>query len=430
MTDQTHPAPEPATPARRHARASGAEHGGLLGLTAKDAGLLLVVVLLAALAPIILNPFPETSAMAQFNAGYPDLMQRFVIFGIFAIGFNILFGLTGYLSFGHAAFLGVGSYAAIWSMKLLTVNVIPAILVSILVAGLFSALVGWISLRRSGIYFSILTLAFAMMAFALAYSVLTPITGGETGMQLKSLDPRILDGDRIPGVTPRAQLFGLDMGASEVVRVGGWSFTFNAGYYIAAVALVLAFYMAIRIFRSPFGMMLRAVKSNQNRLNYTGISPKPYTLAAFVISGMYAGLAGGLLVAMDTQVGAERMFWTASGEVVLMTILGGAGTLIGPVLGAGFIKYMENIVSKINESTLHGWFAFLPDGLEDVVVAVIYPFVGKGWNLTLGLLFMLVVIFLPGGLVQGGTKIATVLRRDRKSGDAEARAAEQRAAGE
>jgi branched-chain amino acid transport system permease protein len=216
------------------------------------------------------------------------------------------------------------------------------------------------------------------------------------------------------------------MAASVQLEIGAWLFTFNAGYYIAALCMLAAFYLSIRIFRSPFGLMLRAVKSNQNRLNYTGLSPKPYTLAAFVISGMYAGLAGGLLVAMDTQVGAERMFWTASGEVVLMTILGGAGTLIGPVLGAGFIKYFENIVSKINESTLHAWFAFLPDGLENAVVAIIYPFVGKGWHLTLGLLFMAVVIFLPGGLVQGGTKLATVLRRDRKTSGAEKAAAEQR----
>jgi branched-chain amino acid transport system permease protein len=172
--------------------------------------------------------------------------------------------------------------------------------------------------------------------------------------------------------------------------------------------------------------MLRAVKSNQQRLNYTGLSPKPYTLAAFVISGMYAGLAGGLLVAMDTQVGAERMFWTASGEVVLMTILGGAGTLIGPVLGAGFIKYMENIVSTINKSTLEAWFAFGPDWMTDLLVTIVYPFVGKGWHLTLGLLFMLVVIFLPGGLVQGGQKIATVLRRDKKGGGVEPGAAKKR----
>ena len=383
----------------------------MLGLTAKDFRLLLLVAFLVALAPFILNPFPEGSGMAQFNAGYPDLMQRFVIFGIFAIGFNILFGLTGYLSFGHAAFLGVGSYAAIWMMKLLTMNIIPAIILSVIVAGLFSLLVGWISLRRSGIYFSILTLAFAQMMYAMAYSVLTPITGGETGLQPKVNDARLLDGSLAEGATPKANLFGLQMGSSFELPVGGWVFTFNAGYYIAAIAMLVSFYIAIRIFRSPFGMMLRAVKSNQQRMNYTGLNTRPYTLAAFVISGMYAGLAGGLMVAMDTQVGAERMFWTASGEVVLMTILGGAGTLIGPVLGAGLIKYMENILSKINKDILHQWFAFMPDGIEDFLVTIVYPFVGKGWHLTLGLIFMAVVIFLPGGLVEGGQRIARLFSR-------------------
>jgi len=395
----------------------------MLGLNRKDTGLLFIVLLMTIFAPFILNPFPENSVMAQFNAGYPDLMQRLVIFGIFAIGFNILFGLTGYLSFGHAAFLGVGSYAGIWMIKLLTLNVIPAIFASIIVAGLFSLLVGWISLRRSGIYFSILTLAFAQMSYSLAYSVLTPITGGETGLQPKVSDPRIFDAALEEGVTPRANLFGLFMNDSYELSIGSWVFTFNVGYYIAAFFMVLAFYLSIRIFRSPFGLMLRAVKSNQQRLNYTGIQSKPYTLAAFVISGMYAGLAGGLLVAMDTQAGAERMFWTASGEVVLMTILGGTGTLIGPVLGAGFIKYFENIVSKINESILQTWFSFMPDGMEDFFVAIFYPFIGKGWHLTLGLIFMLVVIFLPGGLMEGGERIRNLFKKKDKTDGGSAKAA-------
>ncbi|MEO9458233.1 MAG: branched-chain amino acid ABC transporter permease [Lentilitoribacter sp.] len=401
----------------------------MFGLRKSDSVLLLIVVAITLLAPFILNPFPEDSVMAQFNGGYPDLMQRLVIFGIFAIGFNILFGLTGYLSFGHAAFLGVGSYAGVWMIKLLTLNVIPAIVASVVVAGAFSLLVGWISLRRSGIYFSILTLAFAQMSYSLAYSVLTPITGGETGLQPKVNDPRILDAALEEGVTPRANLFGMFMNDSYELVIGGWIFTFNVGFYIAAVCMLLAFYLSIRIFRSPFGLMLRAVKSNQQRLNYTGVESKPYTLAAFVISGMYAGLAGGLLVAMDTQAGAERMFWTASGEVVLMTILGGAGTLIGPVLGAGFIKYFENIVSKINSSILETWFSFMPDGISDFVVSLVYPFIGKGWHLTLGILFMLVVIFLPGGLVQGGQLLAGLFKRknednDKSSGSASAAAAE------
>ncbi|MEM9477353.1 MAG: branched-chain amino acid ABC transporter permease [Pseudomonadota bacterium] len=384
----------------------------MLGLKKNDFTLLIIVGLLTLFAPFILNPFPEGSELAQFNAGYPDLMQRFVIFGIFAIGFNILFGLTGYLSFGHAAFLGVGSYAGVWMMKLLTMNVVPAIVISVIVAGLFSLVIGYISLRRSGIYFSILTLAFAQMSFALAYSVLTPITGGETGLQLSLNDPRILGVSATEtGSIPVTHFFGLEMRDSFEWEVGAWLFTFNAGYYLCAAVMLMAFYLAIRIFRSPFGMMLRAVKSNQQRMNYTGLNPKPYTLAAFVISGMYAGLAGGLMVSMDPLAGAERMFWTASGEVVLMTILGGAGTLIGPILGAGMIKYMENIISKINSTILHEWFAFMPDGIEDLMVTMVYPFIGKGWHLTLGIMFMLVVIFLPGGLVEGGQRIARLFRR-------------------
>lgn len=387
-------------------------------LTKNDLTLLVAVAFLTLFAPFILNPFPEGSAMAQFNAGYPDLMQRFVIFGIFAIGFNILFGLTGYLSFGHAAFLGVGSYAAVWMFKLLSMNVIPAIILSVIVAGLFSLLIGFVSLRRSGIYFSILTLAFAQMMFALAYSVLTPITGGETGLQLALDDPRILDSSQTPeGNIPVPGLFGMEMRDSFDLELGSWVFTFNIGYYFCALVLIASFYLAIRIFRSPFGMMLRAVKSNQQRMNYTGLNTRPYTLAAFVISGMYAGLAGGLMASMDPLAGAERMQWTASGEVVLMTILGGAGTLIGPVLGAGFIKYFENIFSKINATILHEWFAFLPDGLEDFIVAILYPFIGKGWHLTLGILFMMVVIFLPGGLVEGGQRIRSWLQaRKSKNG--------------
>jgi branched-chain amino acid transport system permease protein len=386
----------------------------MLGLNKKDASLLVIVAALVLFAPIILNPFPESSGLAQFNAGYPDLMQRFVIFGIFAIGFNILFGLTGYLSFGHAAFLGAGSYAGMWMMKLLSINVIPAIIFSIIIAGVISLAIGWISLRRSGIYFSILTLAFAQMAFALAASVLTPITGGETGLQTNLNDPRILPqflggGSAVDGNIPKPSLFGLEVSSSFELPIAGWLWTFNWGYYICGIMMLIAFYVAIRIFRSPFGLMLKAVKSNQQRMNYTGLHTRPYMLACFVISGMYAGLAGGLMAAMDPQVGAERMQWTASGEVVLMTILGGVGTLIGPVLGAGLIKYFENIFSKINDNLLHKWFGFLPDGLEDFMVTIIHPFIGKGWHLTLGLMFMAIVIFLPGGLVEGGQRLKKML---------------------
>ncbi|MCE8471631.1 branched-chain amino acid ABC transporter permease, partial [Rhodovulum sulfidophilum] len=170
----------------------------MFGLSARDTRFLLIVIALTLVTPILLQPFPEGSSLAQFNAGYPDLMQKFAIFGIFAIGFNILFGLTGYLSFGHAAFLGVGSYTVVWMYKLLGYNVLPGLLLSVVISAAFALLIGFISLRRSGIYFSILTLAFAQMSYNLAYSVLTPITNGETGLQVYASDPQILAGSGAP----------------------------------------------------------------------------------------------------------------------------------------------------------------------------------------------------------------------------------------
>jgi len=364
----------------------------------KDLILMLCFTIAVLAAPLI---------MAPIGAGYPDLLQKFAIFGIFAVGFNILFGLTGYLSFGHAAFLGVGSYSAVWTFKLFSMNPLPAIIFATLMGGLFAALIGFICLRRSGIYFSILTLAFAQMSYNLAYSVLTPITNGETGLQLRQADPRVLDvalGRDYGAVLPSSDLFGINM-------------TGYAGFYFCAALLILCFFISIRIYRSPFGMMLQAVKSNQNRMNYTGLNTRPYTLAAFVISGMYAGLAGGLLAVTDPLAGAERMQWTASGEVVLMTILGGAGTLLGPIIGAGVIKYFENIFSSFNEGILMKAFDFLPDGLQHVMVSVSSMFVGEGWHLTLGALFMLIVIFLPGGLMEGFSRLRTALESRFGGGD-------------
>lgn len=324
------------------------------------------------------------------GAGYPDLLQKFAIFGLFAIGFNILFGLTGYLSFGHAVFLGVGSYTAAWSFKLLSMNPIPAVIFALLLTGIFAAAIGYVSLRRTGIYFAILTLAFAQMGYNLAYSVLTPITNGETGLRVLRDDPRVLD--NALGVTfdgpPLGSFFGIEM-------------TGYSGFYFCAVMLIIGFYLSLRVFRSPFGLKLVAIKSNQTRMEYTGYNPRPYLLVAFIISGMYAGLAGALMVIVDPLAGAERMQWTASGEVVLMTILGGVGTLIGPLVGAAVIKYFENIFSAINESVLHATFDFLPEGLENFAVAIVNPFVGEGWHLTLGTLFMAVIIFMPGGIMEG-----------------------------
>lgn len=337
--------------------------------------------------------------LAPLGANYPDLLQKFAIYAIFAMGFNILFGLTGYLSFGHAAFLGVGSYAAVWSFKLFTMNVLPAVLFGTAFAGGVALLIGFVCLRRSGIYFSILTLAFAQMFYNLAYSVMTPITNGETGLQLTLQDPRIIDRALAPAGQglPSTELFGLSM--------SGYS-----GFYFCAAMLILCFFISRRIFKSPFGLTLLGIKSNQTRMNYTGFNTRPYTLTAFVISGMFAGLAGSLLAVTDPLAGAERMQWTASGEVVLMTILGGVGTLIGPMLGAWIIKYFENIFSSFNDDALQQVYSFLPEGLRNMAVDLSSLFVGEGWHLTLGVLFMLIVIFLPGGLMEGWRRIVRRFR--------------------
>jgi len=351
-------------------------------LAKQDRWLLLGLSLAILAGPVLLKPF---------GAGYPDLLQKFCIFGIFAVGYNILFGLTGYLSFGHAAFLGIGSYTAVWSFKLLTMNVIPAIILSVLMTGLFGLVIGYLCLRRSGIYFSILTLAFAQMAYNMAYSVLTPITNGETGLQLVKGDPHVIDRwFSVPAVEgiPSTNFFGISM-------VG------YSGFYFCAILLIFSFYGAMRLTRSPFGLMLKAIKSNQNRLKYTGVNTRTYALIAFVISGCYAGLAGALLAVTDPLAGADRMHWSASGEVVLMTILGGVGTLLGPVIGAGLIKYLENIFSSFNEQILNGVFGFLPDQIQHPIVKFVGLFVGEGWELTLGVLFLVLIIFVPGGLMQG-----------------------------
>ncbi|HRX34996.1 MAG TPA: branched-chain amino acid ABC transporter permease [Aestuariivirga sp.] len=361
------------------------------GLSRNDWLLFFIFSAVVIAAPVLFMPI---------GAAYPAILQKFCIFGIFALGFNILFGLTGYLSFGHAAFLGIGSYTAVWMFKLLTMNVIPAVIAGIILSGLFAMVIGFITLRRSGIYFSILTLAFAQMSYNLAYSVLTPVTNGETGLQLTLKDPRVIDRlffEAEAGL-PSTTLFGIPM-------------TGMAGFYFCAAALIIAFFIALRLMRSPFGLMLKGIKANQTRMRYTGFNTRPYLMSAFAISGMYAGLAGSLMAVTDPLAGAERMQWTASGEVVLMTILGGAGTLVGPILGAGLIKYFENIFSAFNDRALEQAYSALPEGLREFLVTITSPFVGEGWSMTLGVLFMLIVIFLPGGLMEGFRRIGRLFRK-------------------
>ena len=239
-------------------------------------------------------------------------------------------------------------------------------ILAVLVAGLFALLIGYISLRRSGIYFSILTLAFAQMSYNLAYSVLTPITNGETGLQITRTDPRVID----------TWLSGAELAdpVDQPVRHADARLQRLLLLRGAADRRVL-----LHAAHHPLAVRHDAARHQ--------VEPEPSQLHRRVLApvrtrrvrhlGAFAGLAGSLLAVTDPLAGAERMQWTASGEVVLMTILGGVGTLLGPVLGAVIIKYFENIFSSFNAQTLHAFFDFLPEPLEDVAVTVAGLFVGE-----------------------------------------------------
>lgn len=274
--------------------------------------------------------------------GYSQLATRFLIWGIFALGFDILIGFTGLLSFGHAAFWGTGAYVAGYYLLHFSNDLLVAMLLGVLVVGIVAYLLGLITLRRHGIYFAILTLAFAEMFYYLVLSPLQTWTGGDNGLT---------------GI-PNPTLLGLPLrGYSMHAFVAGWT--------------LLAYYLARRIKDSPYGLILRGIKANETRLGFTGVNVFRYKLMAFVISGIYAGLAGTLYAAYETYVPTESLRWTTSGEIVIMSVIGGVGTLFGPMIGAGIVLYLENVLSAVT----------------------------RQWNLILGLIFMSFVIFLPGGVV-------------------------------
>lgn len=281
--------------------------------------------------------------------GYSGLDTKIMIFCIFLVGFDILLGFTGYLSFGHAAFFGIAAYSTGLMLKNFSDNIVPAIIVAVAVATLAAIVIGLLTLKRTGIYFSILTLAFAEMFHSMAMAMLQTWTGGENGLT---------------GM-PTPMLFNLKMQGNNV-------------FYFTAIMAILLFYVAKRIERSPVGLMMKAIKCNQTRLEYTGINARKYKLLAFVISAMYAAVAGALMVVYEPFVGHEFLGWHQSGEVVIMSVIGGVGTLVGPMLGAGFMLYFENVLSVD---------------------------LGEQWLLVLGLIFMFVVIFMPGGFMEALERI-------------------------
>jgi len=291
--------------------------------------------------------------------GYRELATTIVIWGILALGLDILVGFTGFLSFGHAAFWGGGSYIAGLYLLHATNHALVAMLCGVIVVTALAFVLALVTLRRHGIYFAILTLAFAEMFYFAALAPLQAWTGGDNGLT----------------------------GIHSAYLLGQIKLSGQALYIFAAAWALLGLYMARRIQRSPYGLILRAIKANETRLTYTGINVFRYKVMAFVISGLYGGLAGTLATLHETYVPVGSLHWTTSGEVIIMAVIGGFGTLVGPMIGAGIVLYLENVLSGITSL----------------------------WHLILGAIFMGIVIFLPGGVMDAGRRIWRLFdRRDRQ----------------
>jgi branched-chain amino acid transport system permease protein len=290
----------------------------------------------------------------------PDTMSRMLMWGLFGIGFDLLFGYTGLLSFGQAALYGTGGFVAAYLLVNLGFpSVLGALLIGTVVAALVGILVGLVALRRTGIYFAMITVAIAEMFFFIENNPLANYTGGENG---------------IPGV-PKPSL---TIGSLHLAVTGGWSL-----YAFVAVCYVGGFVIARRIVLSPVGAILVAIRDNPSRVQAVGHKVWRYKLAAFVIASAYAGFAGGLLGVMQGFMPPDAFTFDTSGQLVMQTVIGGAGTLIGPLVGAAVWLYLQDFL----QATLH---------------------LGSAWKLVLGLVFVLLVVFLRHGIVGG---IAALMRR-------------------
>ncbi len=243
---------------------------------------------------------------------YPVLLMKVLCFAIFASAFNLLLGYTGLLSFGHAAFFGSAAYVAGYLVRDMTWPVWAALLASTLAAALMGGVVGLLAIRRQGIYFAMITLAMAQMVYFICLQL--PQTGGEDGLQ---------------GV-PRGTLAGLDLSNDLTL------------YYVILFLSLLVFALIYRTIHSPFGQVLKAIRENEPRAISLGYDVARYKLLAFVLSTGLAGLAGALKMLVFKFASLTDAHWHMSGEVVLMTILGGIGTVLGPIVGSSIIVVLED----------------------------------------------------------------------------------------
>ncbi|MBZ9909814.1 branched-chain amino acid ABC transporter permease [Mesorhizobium sp. BR115XR7A] len=247
---------------------------------------------------------------------YPIFLMKMLCFALFACAFNLLLGYTGLLSFGHATFFGGAAYFTAHAVKVWGWPPEAGILLGMAGAALLGLVMGFFAIRRQGIYFAMITLALSQMFFF--FCVQAPFTQGEDGIQ---------------GV-PRGVLFGvLDLNAPMNV------------YYFVLVVVLLGIFAIWRIVNSPFGMILRSIRENENRAISLGYSVAGYKLAAFVMSAALAGLAGSLKAIVFQFATLTDVTWQMSGEVILMTLLGGIGTMVGPIIGASLVVGLENTLA-------------------------------------------------------------------------------------
>ncbi|MHB0707289.1 branched-chain amino acid ABC transporter permease [Roseomonas mucosa] len=247
---------------------------------------------------------------------YPVFLMKLLCFALFACAFNLLIGYVGLLSFGHAAFFGMGGYLAAHAAKVWGLTPEVSILAGGVVGAVLGLAFGWLAIRRQGIYFAMITLALAQMVFF--FCLQAPFTHGEDGIQS----------------VPRGRLFGVVDLAPDM-----------AMYWLVAAVFLIGFLLIHRIVHSPFGQVLKAIRENEPRATSLGYRADDYKLMAFVLSAALSGVAGGTKSLVFGIATLTDVHWSMSGEVVLMTLLGGLGTLFGPVVGAAVIVAMQNYLA-------------------------------------------------------------------------------------
>ncbi|HVW53078.1 MAG TPA: branched-chain amino acid ABC transporter permease [Trinickia sp.] len=283
---------------------------------------------------------------APWLGAYPVFVMKVLCFALFAAAFNLLIGYTGLLSFGHAMFLATAGYLTGYTIESMGLTPELGVLAGTAAATLLGLVVGFFAIRRQGIYFAMVTLALAQLVYFVYLQA--PFTGGEDGLQ---------------GV-PRGKLFGLLNLSSDL-----------ALYYVLLVAVVLAFMLIVRIVHSPFGQVLTAIRENEPRAVSLGYDTDRFKLLGFVLSAGIAGLAGSLKVLV---LGFETLgdaYWTMSGLVILMTLVGGMGTLFGPLLGAALVVTLEDRLGDIGGAlaalTHVEWFNSLGDSTT-IVIGIVF----------------------------------------------------------